>query len=153
MRDTVVVDLDGTLSDARARRHFVTGKRRDYEAFHARLGDDPVFEWCRTLMTGMGAICIHVVIVTARNEGCELATRDWLARNEVHFNELHLVRPDGDTTPDHELKRRWLRAYGPERILFAVEDRTRVADMFREEGVPCLQCANYEKDVTSKEHV
>ena len=56
-----------------------------------------------------------------------------------------LLRPDGDSTPDQDLKRDWLRGYGKERILFAVDDRQKVVDMWRAEGVVCLQCAAWQE--------
>ena len=56
-----------------------------------------------------------------------------------------MLREDGDNTPDQELKRAWLHAYGKERILFTVDDRQKVVDMWREEGLTCLQCADWKE--------
>lgn len=143
VKDTIIIDLDGTLSDGSARYHLVKGKHRDYAAFHALLDQDPVNEWCRALMGSFGEQTYRVVIVSARPKSCEEATRAWLFRNRVYFDELNLLRPDGDSTPDQELKRAWLRGYGKERVLFAVDDRQKVVDMWREEGLTCLQCADW----------
>lgn len=145
-QDTVVIDLDGTLSDGRARYHLVKGKHRDYKTFHARLGEDPCNEWCRKLICAFTTIGYRIVLVSARPHSAERATRIWLQGQVVPFHELHLLRQDGDSTPDQEIKRAWLLAYGKERVLFAVDDRQKVVDMWREEGLTCLQCAAWPDD-------
>lgn len=151
-RDTIVVDLDGTLADGRARYHLVAGKHRDYEAFHARLGEDPPNLWCQWLLLAFAALnaCrpageepIRLVLVSARPKNVEDATRAWLAKHAVRYDELHLLRDGNDNTPDQELKRAWLHNYGKERILFTVDDRQKVVDMWRAEGLTCLQCADW----------
>lgn len=152
MKNTVVVDLDGTLSDGHARYPLVSGKHRDYAAFHARLGEDPVNEWCRDLIRGMMEIGKRVVFVSARPTSVTLkdgtvfdvlgATRDWLAKHEIRYHALHLLRGE-DSTPDQELKSAWLNEYGKDRVLFVVDDRQKVVDMWRAEGMTCLQCADW----------
>ena len=151
MKDTVIIDLDGTLSDGRERYHLVAGKKRDCEAFHAKLGEDPVNDWCRQLANRFKhnedyylEQHTRVVLVSARPASCRAATEAWLLKHYVNYDELHLLRGGAsDNTPDQELKRAWLHAYGKERILFAVDDRQKVVDMWREEGLTCLQCADW----------
>ena len=41
---TVVFDIDGVLSDAAGRQHFLERGRRDWTAFFEACGDDPVIE-------------------------------------------------------------------------------------------------------------
>ena len=140
-RDTVVFDLDGTLSDCSVRRHLVEGKDRDYEAFHARLQEDPLNECCWLMMRAFSESGSEVVLVSARPTSTKKATRKWLSDNGVvNYDKLFLLRPEGDFTPAAELKRAWLLNYGKERVLLAVDDCPKVARMFREEGVPCLLC-------------
>jgi len=153
MKDTIVVDLDGTLADGRARYHLVSGKKRDYEAFHAKLGEDPVNEWCAEIVrrfhykNDQGPFDeISVVLVSARPKSAQADTLAWLKKNYVPFGALFCLRADGDNTPDQELKRAWLHAYGKERVLFCVDDRKKVVDMWREEGLTCLQCADWGGD-------
>ena len=62
------------------------------------------------------------------------------------FNALYLLRGEHDKfTPDQDLKRTWLNQFGKEDILFVVDDRQKVVDMWREEGLTCLQCADWEE--------
>ena len=138
-RDTIVVDIDGTLADITHRLHYISGAHADYKSFFANVGGDALNEWCRELIRAFAAR-YRIVLVSGRPDSTLDDTRVWLARNHVAYHELHLVRRNGDFGPDHELKRAWMRTYGKDRILFAVEDRQRVVDMWRDEGVVCLQC-------------
>lgn len=138
---TIVIDLDGTLANVDHRRHLVTGKHRDYNAFHALIATDPVNEWCKALIDGMYDRHFNVEIVSARPYKYEATTRLWLQKHNVRFTNLNLLRPDGTNTPDQELKRDWVRKYGKEKILFVVDDREKVAKMWREEGLTVLHCA------------
>lgn len=145
MKDTIVIDLDGTLANVDHRRHLVSGKHRNYEAFHALLGQDPPNDWCVSIMRHFWNMGHEVAIVSARPKSCETATRAWLEKHGVKFNGLYLLRPDGDSTPDQELKRSWLQSYGKDQILFVVDDRQKVVDMWRSEGLTCLQCAAWQE--------
>lgn len=140
MRDTIVIDLDGTLSDPAARRHLVLGKKRDYKAFHARIAEDPINEWCKKIMDWAYATGYEIAIVSARPAKLENVTRAWLEKHGVRFTSIYLLRPEDDSTPAVELKRAWLKRYGAPSILFAVDDDSRLVKMWREEGVVCLQC-------------
>lgn len=138
---TIVVDLDGTLANVDHRRHLVMGKHRDYEAFHKLIPFDPVNMWCKQLMKSMYQLGLPCIIVSARPQKYESATRSWLEKHSVPFTGLALLRPDDDSTPDQELKRTWLRNYGKEDVLFVIDDRAKVVAMWREEGMTALHCA------------
>lgn len=149
--DTVVFDLDGTLSNCSARRYLIQGKKRDYAEFHARLHQDPANRWCIQLMNSLAYSyqinqrLFKIALVSARPKSVEAQTLAWLKDNGIFaYDELALLREDGDSTPARELKRRWLLRYGAGRVLFAVDDCPKVAAMFREEGVTCLVCPGRE---------
>lgn len=141
MKDTIVIDLDGTLSDCQARRPLVTGKSRDYDSFHERLSFDPVNEWCKSLMQSMHDSGYNIAIVSARPKKCEIQTRAWLIKHEIPFTMLYLLRENGSNTPDQEIKVQWLKDYGVENVLFWVDDRLKVVQAIRQEGVTVLHCA------------
>jgi len=52
-----------------------------------------------------------------------------------------LLRKDKDRRSDTEVKRELLATLDKSKILFVVEDRSRVVEMWRSEGLVCLQCA------------
>ena len=140
MKGSVIFDMDGTLADVTHRRHLVSGKHRDYEAFHALLSEDPLNEWCAEIMKQFYFAGFDVVIVSARPARYETQTRKWLESHGVLYTSLNLLRLNDDSTPAQELKRAWLHSYGKENILFVCDDRTKVCSMWREEGLTCLQC-------------
>ena len=43
-RPAVIFDIDGVLSDAAGRQHFIERGRRDWTSFFEACGDDPVIE-------------------------------------------------------------------------------------------------------------
>lgn len=143
----VVFDLDGTLANIDHRVHLVRCEKPDYKSFFKSCVNDTPNEWCADLIRILRENPnYHVLIVTARDKMVEGETRDWLERYDLAWNvELVMVREHGDHTPDVELKRRWLREFGPQNILFVVDDRERVVRMWREEGVTCLQCAQWDE--------
>ena len=46
----MVIDLDGVLSDAASRQHYLEAPRRDWRPFFDACGDDPVIEEVRVLL-------------------------------------------------------------------------------------------------------
>ncbi len=144
----VVVDLDGTLANIEHRRHFIKAKKRNWKAFHEACIDDPPNAWCVRLVNALRASGIAIELVSGRSQAVEELTKRWLERvfgGDLSGMNLVLLRAHGNLVKDTELKREWLRQFGKERILFAVDDRKRVVDMWREEGVVCLQCDDWEE--------
>lgn len=132
-------DLDGTLADLTHRLHLIKKEKPEWDEFFSRCGLDRPNQWCADLMAALHASGYVIEIVSARPPGVEPHTRDWLKMHEIVYHRLNLI---GDSkTPDHELKRAWLRSRADRRdIAFVVDDRQRVVDMWRDEGLVCLQC-------------
>src|SRR5687768_13647488 len=83
---------------------------------------------------------IHIILCSGRNERHRAETVEWLAKQGVNYHEL-LLRKDNDRRSDTIAKREMLTAIDKSKILFVVEDRSRVVEMWRSEGLVCLQCA------------
>lgn len=158
----IVIDLDGTMCDKSHREHLLP----NYDAFHAACVHDPpnmpmveVYRCLRFTMAALTQNCIE--IWSGRSEGLEGRIRsdtlDWL-RTHVslgfqesaptsYFSLVTLtavrMRPYKDSTPDVDLKYRWLqeaRAVNKEPDL-VFDDRNRLVEMWRREGIPCFQVA------------
>ena len=134
--------FDGTLADIEHRRVFLQGDRPDWARFNAAMGEDtpnrPIVDLYQTLWAS-GAYDLQ--IVTGRNEAFRKVTETWLTWNEIPFTRV-LMRADKDNRPDNIIKGEFLeqlRAEGRD-IAFAVDDRQQVVDMWRANGVTCLQC-------------
>jgi hypothetical protein len=133
-----VIDLDGVLSDAVSRQHYLESPRRDWRAFFDACGDDPVIEEVRVLLDLLDPD-LRVVLLTARPERVHHLTEAWLRHYHIRW-DLLLMRPYGDYDLSREFKEAsvWdLRQYGFE-LRLAIEDDRRNVAMFRNEGVPCL---------------
>jgi hypothetical protein len=134
----VVFDIDGVLSDAASRQHFLEQGRRDWHSFFEACGDDPLIEEVARLLELLDA-SLHVVLLTGRPIRVQPQTLAWLERYDLRW-DLLIMRDFGDYSAAREFKR-WttaeLRRVGLEPVL-AFEDDRRNLEMFRAEGVPCI---------------
>jgi hypothetical protein len=134
----VVFDLDGVLSDAASRQHFIEGGRRDWDAFFEACGDDPLIDDVARLL-GLLDPSLWIVLLTGRPARVMPQTLAWLERYRLRW-DLLIMRDFGDYSAARQFKRRSvaeLRAYGFE-LQLAFEDDRRNLEMFRAEGVPCV---------------
>jgi len=134
----VVFDMDGVLSDAAGRQHFLERPYRDWEAFFEACGDDPLIDEVARMLEVIDP-GHRIVLLTARPIRVQANTLAWLRRYELRW-DLLVMRDFGDYGASRDFKRRsvWeLRHYGFDPRL-AFEDDRRNVHMFHEEGVPCV---------------
>jgi len=134
----VVIDLDGVLSDAASRQHYLEAPDRDWRAFFDACGDDPVIEEVKVLLDLLDA-SLAIVLLTARPERVHLLTEAWLHRYKIRWDVL-VMRPWGDFEVSRDFKRlsvEEFRRYGFD-LRLAIEDDRRNVEMFRGEGIPCI---------------
>ena len=134
----VVFDMDGVLSDAVTRQHYIEGGRRNWDAFFAACGDDPLIEDVAQLLHVLDDD-LQIILLTGRPLRVQPQTLAWLDRYKLRW-DLLIMRDFGDYAAAREFKR-WtvhdLRSLGFELVL-AFEDDRRNLEMFRAEGVPCV---------------
>lgn len=134
----VVFDIDGVLSDAGTRQHFIEKGRRDWEAFFDACGDDPLIEEVAQLLHLLDQ-SLHLILLTGRPLRVQPQTLAWLKRYELRW-DLLIMRDYGDYSAARQFKQ-WtvadLRQYGFD-LQLAFEDDRRNVEMFRGEGVPCV---------------
>lgn len=146
--NAIIVDIDGTLANCDHRRHHLEKTPKDWDSFFGETGGDTVNEWCKEIIYRFKRVspqveCFEILMVSARSEALRDVTIDWLVVNKIPFDEVFLVREEGNFEQDDALKERfYLENIRPfYNVLFALDDRTRVVDMWRRNGVACLQCA------------
>lgn len=114
----------------------------DWSKFYAEcVNDQPNIPVIKTLQHLSEFADIY--IFSGRSEVVQKETTDWLEKNGVVFDYL-LMRKDGDYTPDHELKLSWYLGMFPEdhqRLVAVFDDRDKVVNMWREQGIACFQVA------------
>src|SRR5487761_2281448 len=109
----VVFDIDGVLSDATSRQHFIDRGRRDWTAFFEACGDDPVIEEIARLLELLDS-SLAVVLLTGRPLRVQPQTLAWLHRYGLRW-DLLVMRERGDCTQVTGFKQRTvvdLRAHG-----------------------------------------
>jgi hypothetical protein len=134
----VVFDIDGVLSDAAGRQHFIERGRRDWTAFFEACGDDPVIEEVARLVELLDRR-LAVVLVTGRPLRVRPQTVAWLSRYGLRW-DLLVMRDRGDYDHVTVYKRGVvsdLRLYGFD-LRLALEDDPSNHAMFVAEGVPCV---------------
>jgi hypothetical protein len=135
----VLVDIDGVLSDATGRQHFLEDQaKRDWRAFFDACGDDPLIAEVARLLDLLDRD-LAVVLLTGRPARVQPQTLAWLERSRVRWDML-IMRNAGDYAVASEFKRQTvadLRAFGFD-LRLAFEDDRRNLEMFHEEGLPCV---------------
>lgn len=134
----VVFDMDGVLSDASSRQHFLEFPQRDWDAFFAACGEDELIGEVARLLEVLDA-GHQVVLLTARPLRVRPQTLAWLDRYKLRW-DLLIMRDYGDYSASRSFKRETvghLRRYGFD-LRLAFEDDRRNVDMFHGEGIPCV---------------
>lgn len=134
----MIFDLDGVLSDAATRQHFVEGGRRDWDAFFDACGDDALIEEVACLLELLDP-GLPIVLLTGRPLRVQPQTLAWLDRYRLRW-DLLIMRDFGDYGAARRFKQRSvdeLQALGLVPRL-AFEDDRRNVEMFRQAGVPCV---------------
>ena len=141
MTDEIVIfDIDGTLADVSERIHHVRKKPKNWPAFFEGMAQDKAIHSMVRLCNILYASGIRIVLCSGRNEEHRAQTIEWLAGQGVNYHDL-LLRRSNDRRSDTEVKRELLATLDKSKILFVVEDRSRVVEMWLSEGLVCLQCA------------
>ena len=155
MSKIVIFDLDGTLATIDDRMRLATGGKTtegdynkiDWDVLHdpANIKLDvpnvPIVKICQ-LFAENG---YTIYIFSGRSDRTERTTRSWLTRNRIPFHKL-IMRPHTKKemyTPDERLKKRMLDEHITDKkdVLCVYDDRQKVVDMWRREGLVCCQVA------------
>jgi hypothetical protein len=134
----VVFDMDGVLSDAAGRQHFIEWPYRDWESFFEACGDDQLIDEVARLLDVISDEH-RVILLTARPIRVQPQTLAWLTRYELRW-DLLIMRDFGDYDASRDFKRFAaddLRRYGFD-LRLAFEDDRRNYLMFHQIGVPCI---------------
>src|SRR5688500_7850475 len=140
MDEIVIFDIDGTLADISAREHYVRQHPKNWNAFFAGMAEDKAVISLVRLCSILHDAGVYIILCSGRNERHREETIEWMRREGVKYHELRLRRDD-DMRSDVKAKREMLRGIDKSKVLFVVEDRSRVVEMWRSEGLLCLQCA------------
>lgn len=146
MTKAALFDLDGTLADLAHRLHHIKSMPPNWDAFFAACVDDPVIEPIRELVWLVDNQDYKVILVSGRSDQVRAETEAWLKAHGIPYHELHM-RKAGDYRQDYVVKSEILDAIlaAGNKIAFVVDDRPSVVAMWRERGLTCLQCRDWEE--------
>lgn len=151
MRKAIIVDVDGTIADLTHRLHFVKrpNKDRDYKSFFATMNKDKPKQNVINIIDALSTTH-KVIYVTGRPEPCRRTTLNWFKKHAWILcmkSEDLFMRPDGDFTPDAELKAKIYeeKIKGRFDVVAVFEDRQSVCDMWRSKGLTCFQVDQWEE--------
>jgi hypothetical protein len=134
----VIFDIDGVLSDAAGRQHFIERGNRDWSAFFEACGDDPVIEEIARLLELLDS-SLAVVLLTGRPLRVRPQTLAWLHRYGLRW-DLLVMREQGDYAQVTSFKQKTvvdLRARGFD-LRLAFEDDPSNHAMYVADGIPCV---------------
>ena len=146
IKTTVIFDLDGTLALVDKRREIAKkpNGKIDFDIFYdpQYIELDEPNSFVIELAKMYKRDGYEIVIVSGRSDRTKEATDRWLEKYGVLYDRM-IMRKRKNFTPDNELKERWLEKYFDlDNIHVVVDDRQRVVDMWRRNGLDVFQVAN-----------
>lgn len=143
MTKIIVFDIDGTLANIEHRRAFVATKPKNWKAFNAGIVNDTPHEDIVELASMLVFSCGNTLLLcSGRGEEHRDVTAWQMNEFGVPYSKLYM-RPAKDHRPDDIIKVELLqqiRAEFGEPFLW-FDDRSRVVNAIRAEGVRVLQVA------------
>lgn len=121
--------------------------RKDWASFFRGCGEDPP-NTPVVRLTKLLSREFDVIIVSGRPlDQCGKATEEWLRKyltfiDGPRVHPIHLfMRNSGDNRSDVDVKQEILDLLPKERIAYVLDDRDQVVEMWRKNGLCCLQVA------------
>lgn len=140
----IVCDLDGTMANIEHRLYHVRDTTKpNWKGFFEDMVLDGVNRWCDEIITQLSDK-YPIVYATGRPADYWLQTSEWLSENGLTPAGSRLfMREAGDFRKDSVIKQNILDFEIKTRydILFVIDDRQQVVDMWRDNGYTVLQCA------------
>jgi predicted kinase len=139
----VLVDMDGTLADCEHRRQFIREGRHDWDNFEAQTLKDEVIYPIMNLVNILYREGYTIIIVSGRQiDRAGKDTETWL-KMKANFQHRHLFMRNGeDSRPDNVVKQEILDKLPKDQIAYVLDDRNQVVEMWRKNGLTCLQVAD-----------
>jgi hypothetical protein len=138
----VIFDIDGTIADLTERRQYLLTKPKNWKAFKAGVPFDTPIKPVVEVLKALHAQKWNIILCSGRGREQETDTRNWLAKHKIPYNHLY-IRKERDYRCDSIVKKELFDAIVADgfKPLIVFDDRDRVVDMWRENGLVCAQVA------------
>ena len=140
MKETIVVDIDGTIAKIGDRLKYLQQEKKDWDSFYEHCDEDEPIEDIIRLVQKLYFSGCKIVFCTGRRESVRGKTVEWIKKH-LNFNPLGyrlLMRKDNDWRHDTIVKPLILDLPANE-VLLVLEDRDSMVKKWRELGYTCLQ--------------
>lgn len=148
-KKAIIIDLDGTLVDNAGIDHGIDGSSMtpdEWDAFNMKSKDAPANRWCLEIIKSMGEN-VEIIFLTARHGSAPIyaMTAQWLYTHLPYKQHKLFMRDKKDSRPDYIFKEDiYLKMIEPHYdVIFAVDDKRVICDMWRKLGVTALHCEDY----------
>jgi len=131
LNNAIIVDIDGTLAHMKNRSPY------DY----TKVDTDVIDETIRDIISlYKQKENLKIIICSGRKSEARELTEKWLKDNNVEYDEL-FMRESEDNRKDCIVKQEIYEnnIKGKYNVLFVLDDRDQVVNMWREQGLKCLQ--------------
>lgn len=140
----IICDLDGTLCNIEHRLKHVKHeirKHNRWDLFNKEIPNDGLNKWCKEIISKFYGEFHDVILCSGRVDSTRDDTVLWLEKHYINYDKL-LMRHRSDFRQDYIIKEIILdfEILPRYKILFAIDDRKQVVDMWRRRGLVCLQC-------------
>lgn len=141
----IVFDLDGTLALGHKREHHLLKNPKDWDAYFSECKtDEPCFPIIQIALA-LKQAGNNIQLWSGRSGSVNQLTIEWLVDNNLDIFNAYRFRDPDDRTQDDILKKQWLddhnKTWPDDPVTLVFEDRKRVVDMWRANGVVCCQVA------------
>jgi len=134
----VLCDIDGVVADCTHRLSHLEKTPADWDAFFEACDEDAPLPLMIDFLCGMSA-SFGIAYVTGRPERIREKTVDWMFKHGLPKGHL-FMRKDKDKRQDFKVKLEIFQSFWPRpEIAAVIEDRDQVVEMWRAEGLLCLQ--------------
>lgn len=147
MKKYVICDLDGTLALIDHRRHLaLEGGFKSFE-YHLNIQEDKPNTNLIAILDELVYSGHKIILLSGRRDSTKEVTEEWLERYEVLYHYL-FMRSSDDSRDDKIVKKELLDQVletlriTKDDILCVFDDRNKVVQMWREEGLFCFQVAD-----------
>jgi len=140
MRNAILVDINGTLSDVSKVVHFIRGADKDWEGFFGNMNDVPpnqmVKEFVKAFKNARNGMV--VVLVSGAPDRYQEQTVEWLARHQIPYDDI-FFRPEWDKRRGWQFKKTLYekKLKNIYNVKLVLDDKSDACKTWRELGLEC----------------
>lgn len=142
----IIFDMDGTLVDVSAIRHYVLNRQKRFDEFHRESVNCPQNEWVVLDLLSLYSAAIRILIVTARSTKYRHETAWWLALHGIPSDAMYM-RAEGDYRKDVEVKSDILtRIRSRYKVIGAYDDNPSIIALWKREGIKTVTVPGWSEE-------